>query len=48
MVEDSVAALVSLGYTKPKAKEAVQKVLKSATGKKISVEEIIRAALKHV
>ena len=48
MVEDSVAALVSLGYTKQKAKDAVQKVLKASLGKKVSVEEIIRAALKHV
>ena len=47
-VEDSVAALVSLGYTKQKAKDAVQKVLKGTAGKKISVEEIIRTALKHV
>ena len=48
MVEDSVSALVSLGYTKQKAKDAVQKVLKTALGKKVTVEEIIRAALKHV
>lgn len=48
MVEDSVQALVSLGYTKQKAKEAVQKSLKTLLGKKPSVEEIIRAALKHV
>jgi holliday junction DNA helicase RuvA len=48
MVEDSVSALVSLGYTKQKAKDAVQKVLKASLGKKVSVEEIIRAALKHV
>jgi len=48
MVEDSVLALVSLGYTKQKAKDAVQKVLKASLGKKVSVEEIIRAALKHV
>ncbi len=47
-VEDSVQALISLGYTKPKAKEAVQKVLKGSQGKKLSVEEIIRTALKHV
>lgn len=47
-VEDSVAALVSLGYTKQKAKDAVQKVLKLSLGKKVFVEEIIRAALKHV
>ena len=48
MVEDSVSALVSLGYTKQKAKEAIQKTLKVMLGKKPSVEEIIRAALKHV
>ena len=48
MVEDSVLALVSLGYTKQKAKDAVQKVLRTPLGKKVSVEEIIRAALKHV
>ena len=47
-VEDSVAALVSLGYTKQKAKDAVQKVLKLSLGKKVFVEEIIRAALQHV
>ena len=48
MVEDSVSALVSLGYTKQKAKEAIQKTLKAMLGKKPSVEEIIRSALKHV
>ena len=48
MVEDSISALVSLGYTKQKAKEAIQKTLKAMLGKKPSVEEIIRAALKHV
>ena len=47
-VEDAVQALIALGYAKQKAKEAVQKVLKSLLGKKVSVEEIIRAALKHV
>ncbi len=46
-VEDSVLALVSLGYTKQKAKDAVQKILKETLGKKMSVEEIIRKALKH-
>lgn len=48
MVGDSVSALVSLGYTKQRAKDAVQKTLKALLGKKPSVEEIIRAALKHV
>jgi len=37
-----------LGYTKQKAKDAIQKTLKAMLGKKPSVEEIIRAALKHV
>lgn len=48
MVGDSISALVSLGYTKQKAKDAVQKVLKASLGKKVSVEEIIRTSLKHV
>ena len=48
MVEDSVSALVSLGYTKQRAKDAIQKTLKTLLGKKPSVEEIIRSALKHV
>ncbi|HOW58297.1 MAG TPA: Holliday junction branch migration protein RuvA [Candidatus Omnitrophota bacterium] len=48
IVEDAVQALVSLGYVKQKAKETVQKVLKVSLGKKLTVEEIIRAALKHV
>jgi len=48
MVEDSVSALVSLGYTKQKAKDAIQKTLKASLGEKPSVEEIIRSALKHV
>lgn len=48
IVEDAVQALVALGYVKQKAKEAVQKVLKASLGKKLTVEEIIRAALKHV
>jgi len=47
-VDDAVQALIALGYVKPKAKEAVQKVLKASLGKKLTVEEIIRAALKHV
>lgn len=48
IVEDAVQALVALGYVKQKAKEAVQKVLKAGLGKKLTVEEIIRSALKHV
>ncbi len=47
-VDDAIQALVALGYTKQKAREAVQKILKDGLGKSLSVEEIIRAALKHV
>ncbi len=45
--EDAIQALVALGYTKNKAKEAVDKVTGSDTGK-LPVEQIIRAALKYV
>jgi Holliday junction DNA helicase RuvA len=48
MVDDAIQALVALGYTKQKAKEVVQKVLKEGVGKKLTVEEIIRTSLKHV
>ncbi|MGI6241499.1 MAG: Holliday junction branch migration protein RuvA [Candidatus Omnitrophota bacterium] len=47
-VEDAIQALVALGYTKLKAKEVTQKVLKDGLGKKLSVEDMIRKALKHV
>jgi holliday junction DNA helicase RuvA len=47
-VEDAIQALVALGYTKMKAKEVTQKVLKDGLGKKLSVEDMIRKALKHV
>ncbi len=47
-VEDAIQALVALGYTKLKAKEVTQRVLKDGLGKKLSVEDIIRKALKHV
>ena len=45
--EDAMQALVALGYTKNKAKEAVDKVTGSDTGK-LPVEQIIRSALKYV
>lgn len=48
IIDDAVHALVALGYVKQKAKEAVQKVLKAGLGKNLTVEEIIRSALKHV
>lgn len=48
IVDDAIQALVALGYTKQKAKDAVQTILKEGAGKKLTVEEIIRKALKHV
>ena len=48
IVDDAIQALIALGYTKQKAKDAVQTILKDGAGKKMTVEEIIRAALKHV
>lgn len=48
LVDDSVQALVSLGYKKQSAKEAVQKVLCQPDSAKNSVQELIRSALKFV
>lgn len=44
--EDAVQALVALGYTKNKAKEAVDKVL--ASDSNLPVDQMIRLALKYV
>jgi Holliday junction DNA helicase RuvA len=46
LIEQAVLALVSLGYKKPRAKAAVQKVLESQ-GEQLPVEEIIKRALRH-
>ena len=48
LVEDSLQALVALGYRRQNAKEALQKVLKNPGAEKLSVEELIRASLKYV
>jgi len=48
LFEDSLQALIALGYRKQNAKEAIQKVLKTTETDKLSVEELIRASLKHV
>lgn len=48
IVEDSLQALVSLGYRKPDAKAAVEKAVKDKDGQLLSVEELIRASLKYV
>ncbi|MDP3920309.1 MAG: Holliday junction branch migration protein RuvA [Candidatus Omnitrophota bacterium] len=48
LVEDSVQALVSLGYRKPEAKNAIEKALKDPVQAKGSVEDLIRASLKNL
>ena len=44
--EEALSALVQLGFSKPVASKTVQAVMKSAPSGGISVEEIIRLALK--
>lgn len=48
LAEDSMRALVELGYRKQDAKAAVEKALKALEGNKRSVSEVIRLSLKHV
>ncbi len=48
LVEDSLQALVSLGYRRTDAKRALEKVLGEKTGDAFSVEDLIRASLKHI
>ena len=49
LAEDAVLALLSLGYKKPSAQDAVKKVLSSASVKKhSSVEELVRASLRMI
>lgn len=49
LIEDSLQALVSLGYKKQDAKVAIQKVLAMhENGEKLKVEELIRQSLKYV
>lgn len=48
LVEDSIQALISLGYRRPEAKKALQKVLSEKNGGSLSVEELIRASLKYI
>lgn len=47
LMEDSLQALVSLGYRRNDAKQAVEKVLSEKSGS-YSVEELIRASLKYI
>lgn len=46
--EDSLQALVSLGYKRPDAKAAVEKAMKDKPGQALTVEDLIRASLKYV
>ncbi len=46
--EDSIRALVELGYRRPSAKEAVEKALKKMEGAKHSAPDLIRDALKYI
>jgi Holliday junction DNA helicase RuvA len=48
MAEDSVQALVSLGYKKQNARSAVDKVIRESGTRALSVEEMIRASLKII
>ena len=48
LMEDSLQALLSLGYRMPEAKRAVQKVLAEKSQEALSVENLIRASLKYI
>lgn len=48
LVEDSLQALISLGYRRGDAKRAVQKVLTEKGRDSYSVEDLIRASLKYI
>ena len=48
LIEDSIRALVELGYRRQNAKGAVEKVMKESGWEKLSVPDFIRASLRHV
>ncbi|OGX05791.1 MAG: Holliday junction DNA helicase RuvA [Omnitrophica bacterium RIFCSPLOWO2_12_FULL_50_11] len=48
LIEDSLQALVSLGYSKQSAKTAIQKVLAGGEGSELNPETLIRESLKHI
>lgn len=48
LVQDTMLVLLSLGYKKQNAQEAIHKVLVSRDAKKVSVEELVRASLKAI
>lgn len=48
LIEDSVEALIALGYRKPNARAAIEKAMKTVKAGQMTVEELIRTSLKHV
>lgn len=48
LIEDSIQALIQLGYRKQNAKDAIEKAVKGKEASELSVEGIIRESLKHV
>ncbi len=48
LVDDSLEALVALGYRKQNAKAAIEKALRQNDGKQFSVEGLIRTSLKLI
>lgn len=48
LMEDSVEALISLGYRKQNARTAVEKVVKEKGNNSLTIEKLIRASLNHV
>jgi len=48
LVQDSIRALVSLGYTKQSAKAAIERVLSSRSGERMSAEFLVRESLKQI
>ncbi|MBI4395297.1 MAG: Holliday junction branch migration protein RuvA [Candidatus Omnitrophica bacterium] len=48
LAQDSIRALVSLGYSKQDAKAAVQKVLEKRSSERLDTESLIRESLKQI
>ncbi len=48
LIQDTALVLVSLGYKKQNAQDAIKKAMASSGSKKLSVEELVRASLKII
>jgi len=48
VAEDALLALVSLGYKRSQARDAVNNVVSQTKGRQVKVEEVIREALKKI